>query len=126
MKKLLSMILVIFSLLGGNAYAEIVNLKCKILEQKFSDGTNCSNCAEDDGLTFDLENNKVLYSPFWKDKVTDVINQKFSEYEITWGEKNGIYFQFNRYTQNLNYTWGRSINNYKFIIKYKCNQVNKI
>ena len=51
-------------LLSGNAYSEIHNFKCSVKEQKFGDVKLCSNCGSDDGLSFDLDNNIILVSPY--------------------------------------------------------------
>jgi hypothetical protein len=56
MKKLLT-IVVLGLLFSGNAYAEIIDLDCKIIEQKI-DGANCIDCGKDDGLSIDLKRKK--------------------------------------------------------------------
>ena len=47
-------------LLSGNAFAEIFNLKCMVVESKIGNGDLCNNCVEDDGLSIDIKNKKIL------------------------------------------------------------------
>ena len=142
MKKLLG-ILVLGLLLSGNAYSEIHNFKCSVKEQKFGDGKLCSNCGSDDGLSFDLDNNIILVSPYieddlehYQDKFIIKNSSKYFEWtHPTMGHK----FKFNKFTFELDhrqYTGSNNMNVWTgevkypraffFKVLYKCSKINKI
>ena len=145
MKKLLSVILVICSLLGGNAYAEIFNLKCMVVESKIGNGDLCNNCVEDDGLSIDIKNKKILVSPyvedithrFLEDKMITNFSNKYIQWIIPLYQ---LEFKFNRHTYELEFTnyetnsrnmdlySGEVINPNTFFFKatYNCEKINKI
>ena len=143
MKKFLG-ILVLSLLLSGNSYSEILNFKCSVKEQKFGDGLLCSNCGSDDGLSFDLDNNKILVSPYFEfdlenyEKFFIVKNSsKFFEWTIP---LMGYHkFKFNKFTFNLEHTQYTESSNmnlktgevenpraFFFKVLYKCSKINKI
>ena len=143
MKKIFSTILVICSLLGGNAYSEIYNFKCSVKEQKFGDGKLCSNCASDDGLSFDLNNNKILVSPYFDSDLENYQDQfiiKNSSKHFEWTHPTmGNKFKFNKFTSNLEHTQYTGTTNmnvwtgevkypraFFFKVLYKCSKINKI
>ena len=143
MKKLLS-IMVLSFLLSGNAYAEIIDLDCKIIEQKIANDANCRNCGKDDGLSIDLKKKKILVSPnidvdraYYK----YVLKTEFSKKYIRWIDPVAQHeFKFNRFTYDLVYTDydlnRRNMdlktgevsypNAYFFRVKYKCKKIDKI
>ena len=142
MKKLLG-ILVLGLLLNGNAYSEIHNFKCSVKEQKFGDGHLCSNCGSDDGLSFDLDNNIILVSPYieadlehYQDQFIIKNSSKYFEWtHPTMGHK----FKFNKFTFELDHRQYTGSNNmnlrtgdvkypraFFFKVLYKCSKINKI
>jgi len=138
MKKLLLTILFTLVLSGG-AGAQIINLKCNVIEQKLWDGANCANCAKDDGLSFDIKNEKILTSPFFDDmnrsSVKDFLKTSFTDKYIYWRHILGpVRFKFNRYTYELEHVkffdsqayQEENYNRAEFIAKYTCKLINKI
>ena len=142
MKKLLSIIFLSL-LLSGNAYSEIYNFKCSVKEQKIGDGSICNNCASDDGLSFDLENNKILVSPGYDadlEKFQDQFIIKNSNKYFEWIHPVMSHeFKFNKFTYNLerteytessdmNLKTGEVKNPKAFFLKvlYECSKINKI
>ena len=142
MKKILG-IIVLGLLLSGNAYSEIYNFKCSVKEQKIGDGSPCSNCGKDDGLSFDLDNNKILVSPgfdFDLEKYQDKFIIKNSSKYFEWTHPIGYHkFKFNKFTFELEHTeyttsskmnlrTGEVENPRAFFLKvlYECSKINKI
>ena len=142
MKKLL-VIVVLGLLLSGSAYANILNFKCLVKEQKFGDGTLCSNCGSDDGLSFDLDKNKILVSPYFDFDLKDYQNQfiiKNSNKYFEWTHRfMGHKFKLNKFTFDLEHKYysgstkwdvftGEVENPRAYIFKvlYKCSKINKI
>ena len=142
MKKLLG-IVVLSLLLSGNAYAEILNFKCYVKEQKFGDGTLCNGCGSDDGLSFDLENNKILVSPYFAFDLESYQSQfiiKNSSKYFDWTHPfMGHKFIFNKFTfglEHINYTASSKMNiktgevenprAFFFRVSYECSKIDKI
>ena len=143
MKKLLG-IVVLGLLLSGNGYAEIIDLDCKIIEQKIANDANCTNCGKDDGLSIDLKKKKILVSPnidVDRSYYKYVLKTEFSKKYIRWFDPVKQHeFKFNRYTYDLIYTDynlnRRNMdlktgevnypNAYFFRVKYKCKKIDKI
>ena len=142
MKKILG-IVVLGLLLSFNAYSEIHNFKCSVKEQKSGDGKLCSNCASDDGLSFDLDNNKILVSPYFEADLEQYQDQfiiKNSSKYFEWTHPTmGHKFKFNKFTFELDHRVYTGTNNmniwtgevkypraFFFKVLYKCSKINKI
>mgnify|MGYP000049292220 FL=1 len=140
MKKLFG-ILVLGLLLSANVNAEIYDLKCVVVEQKFGDERKCSNCGQDDGLSIDVENKKILVSPHVEDITHSHLDEnmivEFSNKYIEWVlPLYQLEFKFNRNTYDLEFTKGRNIDfktgkvtnplAFFFKVKYKCKKIDKI
>jgi len=142
MKKLLLTILFTLVLSGG-ASSEILNFKCSVKEQKFGDGLLCNNCGSDDGLSFDLDNNKILVSPYfdfdlenYQDQFIIKNSTKYFEWiHPTMGHK----FKFNKFTYDLEHAQYTGTSNldiwtgevkypkaFFFKVLYNCSKINKI
>ena len=142
MKKLLG-IVVLGLLLSGSAYANILNFKCLVKEQKFYNGNLCSNCGSDDGLSFDLDKNRILVSPFYDFDLKDYQDQfiiKNSSKYFEWTHRFMRHkFKFNKFTFELEHKqyldsakWDvftgevKNPRAYFFKVLYKCSKINKI
>jgi len=142
MKKLLG-IVVLSLLLSGSASSEILNFKCSVKEQKFGDGILCNNCGSDDGLSFDLDNNKILVSPYFDFDLEEYQDQfiiKNSSKYFEWTHPTmGHKFKFNKFTFELDHREYNALNNmnvwtgevkypgaFFFKVLYKCSKINKI
>ena len=140
MKKFLGILLVSF-LFSANVNAKIYDLKCVVVEQKFGDEKKCSTCGQDDGLSIDVENKKILVSPQVEDitrsHLVENMIVEFSNKYIEWVlPLNRLEFKFNRNTYDLEFTKGRDIDfktgkvtnplAFFFKVKYKCKKIDKI
>ena len=128
-------------LLNNNSYADskIVDFKCVVVESKFSDGGECSNCGTDDGFSVDLDKEKILAAPTYKDisklHKHETFRVKFSNKFIEGEDRiNSSKFNFNRFTFDIEHKAFHNneqlekdpMGGYIYKVIYKCEKTNKI
>ena len=150
MKKLLSVILVICSLLGGNAYAKIIDLHCKFIEGNITKdvphpghkdskkNTTYLSISDNDvegyNIKLDTTKEKIIEAPMFK---VPGSTRMFGDDLIFWyaplssGARLEIKFTLNRYTGRLSeyhkhYKYGETKDNYWMDLIYDCSKAKRL
>ena len=150
MKKLFLSILVICSLLGGNAYSKIIDLHCEYVEGHITDKVPhpghadikknttyisiSEHSVEGYNIKLDTTKEKIIEAPQFE---SDGSTHMFGDDLIFWyaslasGASLEIKFTLNRYTGRLeeyhkHYRWGETETNYWAHFIYECSKAKRL